>query len=74
MSRTAILPVFLAILVVVAIYFIYQFKSALLSWATINLDQDKSTSVQSEPSASNVTQQKETICEGIKVLAKATSL
>ncbi len=69
-SRTAILPVFLAILVIVAIYFIYQFKSALLSWASINLDQDKSTSVQSEPSASNVTQPKETESE-IKVLLSA---
>jgi type II secretory pathway predicted ATPase ExeA len=47
-ARTAILPVFLAILVVLSIYFIYQFKSALLSWASINLDQEKLTSVQSE--------------------------
>ena len=53
MARTAILPVLLAVLVVVAIYFIYQFKSALLSWASINLDQEKSTSVQSEPDALN---------------------
>jgi hypothetical protein len=52
-ARTAILPVFLAILVVLAIYFIYQFKSALLSWASINLDQEKSTSVQSEPADLN---------------------
>ncbi len=69
-SRTAILPVFLAILVIVAIYFIYQFKSALLSWANINLDQDKPTSAQSEPLASNVTQQKETESE-IKMLLSA---
>ena len=69
-SRTAILPVFLAILVIVAIYFVYQFKSALLSWASFNLDQDKSTSAQSEPSASNVTQQKETESE-IKMLLSA---
>ena len=59
MARTAILPVFLAILVIVAIYFIFQFKSVLLSWAGTNLDQEKSTSVQSEPSASNITQKKE---------------
>ena len=58
-ARTAILPVFLAILVVVAVYFIYQFKSTLLSWASINLNQGKSTSVQSEPAASDVTQKKE---------------
>ena len=58
-ARTVILPVFLAILVVVALYFIYQFKSTLLSWASINLNQEKSTSVQSEPAASDVTQKKE---------------
>jgi general secretion pathway protein A len=41
-ARTAILPVFLAILVIVAIYFIFQFKSALLSWANTDIDQEKS--------------------------------
>ena len=58
-ARSAILPVFLAILVVVAIYFIYQFKSSLLSWASIDLGQEKSTSVQSEPSDSNLSIKKE---------------
>jgi hypothetical protein len=41
-ARTAILPAFLAILVILAIYFIYQFKSSLLSWAGTNLNQEKS--------------------------------
>ena len=58
-ARSAILPVFLAILVVVAIYFIYQFRSSLLSWASIDLGQEKSTSVQSEPSVSNLSNKKE---------------
>ena len=58
-TRTAILPVCLAILVIVAIYFIFQFKSDLLSWASTRLDPEKSTSAQSEPSASNITQKKE---------------
>ncbi len=58
-ARTAVLPVFLAILVIVAIYFIYQFKSAFLFWASTNPDQEKSTFVQSEPAASNITQKKE---------------
>jgi type II secretory pathway predicted ATPase ExeA len=49
-ARTAILPAFLAILIIAGIYFIYQFKSSLLSWANSNLDQEKSSSVQSEPS------------------------
>jgi len=49
-ARTAILPAFLAILIIAGIYFIYQFKSSLLSWANSNLDQEKSGSVQSEPS------------------------
>lgn len=69
-ARTAILPVFLAILVIVAIYFVYQFKSALLSWASINLDQEKSASVQSEPSASNMAQKKENE-SGINMLLSA---
>jgi hypothetical protein len=41
-ARAAILPVFLVILAIVAIYFIYQFKSTLLSWARINLGKEKS--------------------------------
>ena len=41
-ARAAILPVFLAILVFVAIYYIFQFKSALLSWASTKLDQKRS--------------------------------
>jgi hypothetical protein len=57
--RTAILPVFLAMLCIVAIYLIYHFKSSLLSWTKIILDQEKSSSVQSEPITSNVTQEKE---------------
>ncbi len=57
--RTAILPMLLAILVVVAVYFLYQFKSTLLSLADIILNQEKATSVQSEPSASHVEQKKE---------------
>ena len=69
-ARTVILPVFLAILVVIAIYFIYQFKSTLLSWARINLDKEKSTSVQTEPSASNITQKKETKSE-VNILLSA---
>ena len=59
MARSAILPVFLAIVVIVAIYFIYHFKSVLLSWASIDLEQVKSNTVQSEPSASNITPKKE---------------
>ena len=62
-ARSAILPVFLAILVVLAIYFIYQFKSSLLSWASIDLGKEKSTPVQSEPSASNISQKKEKVSE-----------
>jgi type II secretory pathway predicted ATPase ExeA len=58
-ARTAILPVCLAILVIVSIYFIFQFKSSLLSWASTHLDPEKSTSAQSEPSASSITQKKE---------------
>jgi len=58
-ARTAILPVFLAMLCIVAIYLIYHFKSSLLSWTKIILDQEKSSSVQSEPFTSNVTQEKE---------------
>ena len=58
-ARTAILPVFLAMLCIVAIYLIYHFKSSLLSWTKIILDQEKSSSVQSEPFTSNVTQVKE---------------
>ena len=68
LARTAILPVFLAILVILAIYFIYEFKSDLLSWASINFDQEKTTSVQSEPSASNITQENES---GINALLPA---
>jgi general secretion pathway protein A len=62
-ARTAILPVFLAILVIAAIYFIYQFKSSLLSWASLDLGQEKSTSVQSEPDVSNNPQEKENVSE-----------
>jgi len=58
-ARTAILPVFLAMLCIVAIYLIYHFKSSLFSWTKIVLDQGKSSSVQSEPFASNVTHEKE---------------
>ena len=58
-ARTAILPGFLAILVVVAIYSIYQFKSSLLSWADIDLGQEKSSAVQTEPSVSNLSNEKE---------------
>ena len=58
-ARTAILPVFLAMLCIVAIYLIYHFKSSLLSWTKIILDQEKSSSVQSEPFTSNVTQEKD---------------
>ncbi|HKJ33707.1 MAG TPA: AAA family ATPase [Balneolales bacterium] len=68
-ARTAILPAFLAILVIVGIYFIYQFKSSLLSWANSNLDQEKSTSVQSEPSALNITQKKGNESEINKLLS-----
>jgi type II secretory pathway predicted ATPase ExeA len=57
--RTAILPVFLAMLCIVAIYLIYHFKSSLLSWTKIILDQGKSSSVQSEPFTPNATQDKE---------------
>jgi type II secretory pathway predicted ATPase ExeA len=57
-ARTAILPVFLAMLCIVAIYLIYHFKSSLLTWTKIIIDQDKSSSVQSEPSTSSVTQEK----------------
>ena len=68
-ARTAILPAFLAILVILGIYFIYQFKSSLLSWANSNLDQEKSTSVQSEPSAPNITQKKGNESEINKLLS-----
>jgi general secretion pathway protein A len=47
-ARTAILPAFLAILVIVAIYFIYQFKSSLLSWASTNFNQEKSIQTEGE--------------------------
>ncbi|MGD2013515.1 MAG: AAA family ATPase [Desulfobacterales bacterium] len=57
-ARTAILPVFLAMLCVVAIYLIYHFKSSLLTWTKIITDPEKSSSVQSEPSTSSVTQEK----------------
>jgi general secretion pathway protein A len=53
MARTAILPVALAMLCIVAVYLIYHFKSSLLSWTKIILDQEKSSSVQSEPISSN---------------------
>ena len=69
-ARTAILPVFLAIVVIAAIYFIYQFKSVLLSWASINLEQEKTTSVPSEPSASTSTPKNENE-SGINVLSSA---
>lgn len=59
MARTAILPVFLAMLCIVSIYLIYHFKSSLLSWTKIILDQEKSSSLQSETLTSNVTQEKE---------------
>ena len=58
-ARTAILPVCLAIVVIVAIYVIYKFKSDLLFWASVNIGQEKSISVQSESSASNITPEKE---------------
>ena len=57
--RTAILPVFLAMLCIVAIYLIYHFKSSFLTWTKIILDHEKSSSVQSEPLTSNVTQEKD---------------
>ena len=57
-ARTAVLPVFLAMLCIVAIYLIYHFKSSLLTWTKIILDQEKSSSVQSEPSTSSLTQEK----------------
>ncbi len=72
-TRTAILPVFLAILVVVAIYFVFQFKSVLLSWASTNNNQEKLTSVQSEPSASNITLKKENESE-INMLLSANEV
>ena len=58
-ARTAILPMLLAILGIVAIYFIYQFKSTLLSRASINFDREKTTSVRNEPSVSNGAQKNE---------------
>jgi len=58
-ARTAILPVFLALLVIVAIYFIYQFRSTLLLWASIDLGREKSPSEQSEPSVSKNPPEKE---------------
>ena len=58
-ARPTILPVVLAIVVILAIYFIYHFKSALLSWASINLDQVKSTSLHNEPSATKIAQKNE---------------
>ena len=57
-ARTAILPVFLAMLCIVAIYLIYHFKSSLLTWTKIIFDQEKSSSVQSEPSTASLTQEK----------------
>ena len=59
LARTAILPVFLAILVIAGIYFIYQFKSTLLLWASIDLGREKSPSEQSEPSVSKNPPEKE---------------
>ena len=70
-ARTAILPVFLAMLCIVAIYLIYHFKSSLLSWTKNILDQEKSSSVQSEPLTSNVTQEKENEVENSIEAAQA---
>jgi general secretion pathway protein A len=57
-ARTAMLPVALSILVVIAIYFVFHFKSTLLSWAGLTLHQENSTSVQGESSILNVTPEK----------------
>ena len=74
-ARTAILPVFLAMLCIVAIYFTYHFKTSLLSWTKTILNQEKSTSEQSEPLTSNTTQKKENeVEESIQTATKRAEL
>ena len=43
--RTSIFPVLLALLIVVGIYLLYYFKPSFLSWASLNLNQEKSASL-----------------------------
>ena len=58
-ARSAVLPVFIAILVIAAIYFAFHFKSVLLSWASITFNQENSTSASVEPSSVSIVPKKE---------------
>ena len=62
-ARSALLPVFLAILVIAAIYFGFHFKSVLLSWASITLNKEKSTSTRVESQSENIVSKKDTESE-----------
>ena len=52
-ARSAMLPVFIAILVICALYFVYHFKTVLFSWASNPRDREELTSVQGESSVLN---------------------
>ncbi len=62
-ARSAVLPVLLASLVIAAIYFAFHFKSVLLSWASIALNQEKSASTRVESQPESVVSKKETESE-----------
>jgi type II secretory pathway predicted ATPase ExeA len=55
LARTAMLSAFLVMLGIIAIYFVYHFKSVLLSWASFTPDQENSILVQNDSAALNVT-------------------
>lgn len=49
--RTSIFPAILVFIIVVGIYLLYYFKPAFLSWASLNLAQEKSASLLGQQSA-----------------------